>query len=61
MKYTERELNIAMGKLLVGHGKIEDAKIVLDYTTTLEILVKEASDEDFFGTEGWKHRIGWDE
>lgn len=27
----------------------------------LEDLVEEAGCEDFYGTDGWRHRFGWDE
>jgi hypothetical protein len=57
---TERELNEIRGKLQTGSANCEDIEKFLAYTEVVEELVEEASGEDFYGTEGWKHRIGWD-
>lgn len=57
---TEREVNIIRGKLLVNAATQEDINTFLDYVTEIEIMVEEASMEDFYGSEGYKHRLGWD-
>lgn len=58
---SEKEINMIRGKLLVKKAKEDEIKDFLHYVDVLESLVEEASQEDFYGTEGWKHRIGWDE
>jgi len=57
---SEREINMIRGKMAVGHASVDEIRDFLYYVTHLEQFVEEASDEDFYGTEGWKHRIGWD-
>ncbi len=56
---SEQEINIIRGKLLVNKASQEEIFSFLRYVTELEALVEEASMEDFYGTEGWMHRIGW--
>lgn len=58
---SERELDMIRGKMLVNVATQQELHDFLYYVTTLEGLVEEASNEDFFGTEGWHHRIGWDD
>ena len=58
---SEKVINVIRGKLEVNRASDKDIKYFLDYVAKLEELVEEASQEDFYGTEGWKHRIGWDE
>lgn len=55
----ERELDIIRGKMLIGAASKEELYFFLTYVNTLESLVEEASIEDFYGTGGWRHRIGW--
>jgi hypothetical protein len=57
---TEREIDMIRGKMLVAAATPEELRHFLDYVTFLEGLVEEASIEDFYGTEGWRHRAGWD-
>ncbi len=57
---SEKEINIIVGKLLVGKCQKKDIQDYLYYVAALEKLVEEASQEDFYGTEGWRRRIGWD-
>lgn len=56
----ENRLNEIRGKMLVNAATREELHAVLDYINALEVLIDEASDEDFYGTEGWRHKIGWD-
>jgi hypothetical protein len=55
---TERELNVIRGKMLVAAASPMELQDFLTYVTALEALVEEASMEDFYGTEGWRRRIG---
>lgn len=57
---TERELNIIRGKMIVAAATPAELSDFLFYVSKLEELVEEASNEDFYGTEGWEHRLGWD-
>ena len=54
---TEKELDIIRGKMLVGKVSTEELLDFLEYVSAIEALVEEASNEDFYGTEGWKRRI----
>ncbi len=45
----------------MGAASLEDVEAFLgQYVVGLELMVGEASDEDFYGSEGWQHRMGWD-
>ena len=57
---TERDIDMILGKMHVGAASLEEVKSFLEYVLELESLVEEASSEDFYGSEGWRHRIGWD-
>lgn len=49
------------GQILSGSADHED---VVDWMNVIEKvfeMVDEASCEDFYGTEGYKHALGWDE
>lgn len=56
----EREIDMIRGKMLVNGATQKELHDFLLYVTHLEGLVDEASDEDFWGSEGWRHQIGWD-
>jgi hypothetical protein len=34
---------------------------LMDHIEALEALLSETDQEDFFGTEGWRHRLGIDQ
>lgn len=55
---TEKQLNIIRGKMLVAAASSKELQEFLRYVTELEALVEEASLQDFYGTEGWQHKIG---
>jgi hypothetical protein len=57
---SEQEINVIRGKMLVAHATREELHDFLMYVTAIEALVEEASIEDFFGTEGFRRRLGWD-
>ncbi len=56
-----RELDTIRGKMLVNKASQEELHKFLNYVGEVEMLVEEASMEDFYGTEGWQHRLGLDE
>ncbi len=47
----ERDFYIELG---------QTSKECQDTVKAIVDLVEEASCEDFWGSEGWKHRMGWD-
>lgn len=57
---SERELDMIRGKMMVGAATPVELRDFLIYVSSLESLVEEASMEDFYGTEGWRRRLGWD-
>jgi hypothetical protein len=50
-----------IGKLVVNKLSDDEAQQVVDYINDLEKLLDEGDLEDFFGTEGWRQRLGLDE
>lgn len=54
----QRELDVIRGKMLVAGASPDEVAAFLDYVSTIEALLDEADMEDYFGTEGWRHRIG---
>ena len=56
----EREIDMIRGKMLVGAATPGELQSFLFYVSLIEGFVEEASDSDFYGTEGWRHSIGWD-
>lgn len=58
---TEREINEIRGKMSVNAATHQEVRKFLYYVQKLEDLVEEAGCEDFYGTDGWRHRFGWDE
>lgn len=57
---SERKLLEIRGKMLVNKATQKELHAFLTYVSVIEGLVEEASIEDFYGTEGYRHRIGWD-
>lgn len=55
-----RELDTIRGKMLVGKASVEELHDFLNYVNALEMLVEDASMEDFYGTEGWQKKLGID-
>jgi ATP-dependent protease HslVU (ClpYQ) peptidase subunit len=58
---TQKELNIIRGKVLVGHASVGEILSVFYLMDKMENLLDEGDLEDFYGTEGWRHRFGWGE
>ena len=42
---------------MVGAASNEELLDFLEYVSAIEALVEEASNEDFYGTEGWRSRM----
>ena len=57
----ERFLNTIRGKVLAGHATREELLAVFGHIDALEALLDTADEEDAFGTEGWRHRLGIDD
>lgn len=57
---TPNELRRALMRLACGAANINDAEMVNSHIEALEELLDEADQADYFGTEGWRHRIGID-
>lgn len=58
---TDRTLNIIRGKNLVGKADKGDVLKLFEHIDAMEELLEEADQDDVFGTEGWRHRLGIDE
>jgi hypothetical protein len=56
---SEKEYNRIVGKLAINLDK-EEWNDFLNVLNKFEELLEIADEDDFFGTEGWKHYIGWD-
>lgn len=56
-----RDLDNIRGKMEAGVFVQEEVNAFLKYVTELENLLDEGDEDDCFGTEGWKHRLGLDE
>jgi len=33
----------------------------MDVISSFEYMLDQTDEDDYFGTEGWKHAFGWDE
>jgi hypothetical protein len=60
MKHTDKDISIIRGKNLVGKATKADVNILLDHIDALEDFLDEHDQDDTFGTEGWRRRIGLD-
>jgi hypothetical protein len=59
MKYlTEKELNTIRGTAMVSHATPEEILGVFGHLDALEMKLDEREQDDFFGTEGWRHAFG---
>lgn len=58
---SEKQFYKLLGKIQAGKPLTEDEfsnfEEVIDSMTD---LMNDADSDDAFGTEGWKHRMGWD-
>lgn len=54
---TESQFYMALGAFGTHSGNSIFVNIIQDMIRMLD----ECDHEDFFGTEGWKHQLGWDD
>ena len=57
---TDKTLNTIRGKNLVAKTTKEEVLKLFEHIDALEMLLDEADQDDVFGTEGWRHRVGLD-
>ena len=57
---TDKTLNVIRGKNLVGKATKEDILKLFEHIDALEMFLDEHDEDDVFGTEGWRHRLGLD-
>lgn len=57
---SESEYNQIIGKILIGGQTEEELTDFLQIIQQFESMLDEADCDDYFGTEGWRHRLGWD-
>jgi hypothetical protein len=55
---TEKELNTIRGKAMVGHATPDEILSVFGHLDEIESKLDETEEDDFFGTEGWRHFFG---
>lgn len=55
---SQRETDILTGKALVGAMTKGDQVRAMEHLNLLYFALDEKDDEDFFGTEGWRHHFG---
>lgn len=54
----DKVINTIRGKNLVGAATKSDVDKLFFHIDALEMLLEEIDEADFFGTEGWRHRLG---
>lgn len=60
VKYTEQEAKGVLYAVRTGKElSARDREILTDFVDDLMNLVEQASQEDFYGTEGWEASLGW--
>jgi hypothetical protein len=57
---TDKELNIIRGKVMVGGATIAEILSVFGHLDAMEDKLDELDEQDFMGTEGWRHYLGLD-
>ena len=57
---NEQKVNEIRGKMLFNAATQDELYQFLNYVNAIEALVEEASDEDYYGSKGYQHRLGWD-
>jgi len=55
---TEKQLNTIRGKAEVGKATPEELLSVFAHIDALVDKLDETEEDDFFGTEGWRHFFG---
>ena len=54
---SERDINMIRGRLQANVASQGEINEFLKYVSCLESLIEDASNMDFYGTEGWRHRV----
>lgn len=54
-------VNTIRGKNFVGRATKEDVDKLIEHIDAIEVLLEECDEDDIFGTEGWRHRLGIDD
>lgn len=55
---TEKEYNVCIGTILAGKPlDVTTAHRFVETLVQFECLLDEGNQEDYFGTEGWQHRV----
>lgn len=59
---TAERLLIEIQTRLTSGGRLseDEAHMLVDYISDLEGLCDGGDQDDYFGTEGWRHRLGID-
>jgi hypothetical protein len=52
---TEKELNIIRGKAIVGKASPAELMSAFAHWDLIENELDERDEQDYFGTEGWRH------
>ena len=55
---SDKEINIIRGKAIVGKASPEELMQVFGHWDIIEQKMDELDCEDYFGTEGWRHKFG---
>lgn len=54
-------INIIRGKNIAGAASQADVDFLLNWIDDLEEFLDDRDEDDIFGTEGWRNRIGLDD
>ena len=57
---SKEDFYVIKGKILSGSATIEEATEFMGVVDKVFGMVEDASQEDFYGTEGYEHVLGWD-
>ena len=58
--YSDVNIGRIIGRMQTGTTTQLDAETLFSYIRQLWELLDEADQDDFYGTEGWRHRLGLD-
>lgn len=56
---SEEDFNILMGQITAEKG--EEGKAFINKIKEMKKMLDETDGDDYFGTEGWKRQVGWEE
>ena len=55
---SQRETDTLTGKALVGAMTKDEQLRIMEHLNLIYTKLDDKDDEDFFGTEGWRHHFG---